>query len=416
MAKEKKDSVEKKFDVDKLKHTWEDLQKMQKDLPRYGKGISISHVKIVDDGNGGKNVQINLSNGDKIRDAGDKHDLFIAMMPKKHINYGQLASLIAAVRYLGFSAVAMGLPPEVKRALLRACDRCGVPLKPEAQQKRKPVVLSNNTAASEKKRSPSLLKLISAPVKVKVPVSFSSMTSPRTLDCAVRFQQKRNKEYTSLRLARCENEAKDEFLTLCCQAASDLGQKDESKLTGEEKKIKAFLKRYVSKDVDVSEFLSENREKILKKMSLKDLPDKIRRRCSERQKRYKYICTVRNKALEMAQAELKKTYYQKDIPFNLSIAALVRLSAKKMPPPKERSVKNLVKSVSDMNVSLKTVRKELKDALKQRRKKIGGLIKGVFVSKDEKKASRSVVQSPCRHNFAENALVRNMLKDKSLSC
>ena len=120
----------KNFDAERVKLLWERLQKDQKDAP-YNRGASISSVKIVNDGNGGKTVQIRMSNGHKINDSGNQMDLFRAMTPKKRINLGRLMSLIEAVRTLGFEAVAMGLPPELKRALLQACKKCGIPLKVE---------------------------------------------------------------------------------------------------------------------------------------------------------------------------------------------------------------------------------------------------------------------------------------------
>ena len=409
MEKKKKDS-----DVEKLKLLWERLQKDQKDAP-YGRGAEISSVKIVKDDNGRKTVQVSLSNGRKVTDIGDQRDLYQAMTPKKRINLGRLMALIEAVRTLGFEAVAMGLPPELKRALLQACKRCGIPLKVERKIQPKKLIVLSKKPESAKKAKITPKRVVAAPAVKKIRPAFSVMTSPKTLDVAVRFEQKRNKEYLALRLVRCEKEAKEEFLTLCCRAAADLGLKDEKKLTDEEKTMAAFIKRYASKTGDANGFLSENRDKILKKMSLNDLPETMRKKCSDRQTRYKRLCDARNKALELAQVELEKKYYQKDMPINLSIAALVRLSAAKMPPPKKRTSDVLTQTVSDMKAHVKNARKELKTALKERRKRIGGLISDMFASKTEKKTLQPVAQTPRRQNFAENALVRNMLKSNSYS-
>ncbi len=405
----------KDFDAERLKLLWERLQKEQKDAP-YNKRANISRIKIVDDGKGGKTVQISLSNGCKINDVGDKGDLFRSMIPKKRINLGRLIALLSAVRSLGFDAVAMGLPPELKRALLQACKKCGIPLKIERVQK-KQNNLSNKPKEEKNLRPVSKQRADVAPVvKWQKPrPSFSTMTSPRSLDVAVRFQQKRNKEYLATRMTRCENEAKDEFLTLCCQVSSGLGRKDANKLTAEEKEIKAFIERYAGKSGNAGEILSRNRDKILNKMSLKDLPENLQKKCSEKQKRYKYLCDARNKALEMTQVELKKKYYQKDMPINLSIAALVKLSAAKMPPPEKWNVYVLAETVSNFNNHLKESRKELKDTLREKRKKIGALLAEKFVSKTEKKTLQPVLHTERRHNFIENALVRKMQEKSAVA-
>ena len=408
MAKKKKTDNE----VERLKLLWERLQKDQKDAP-YGRGAGISSVKIVSDGKGGKTVQISLSNGKKINDVGDKEYLYQAMAPKKRINLGRLMSLIEAVRTLGFDAVAMGLPPELKRALLQACQRCGIPLKVEKnlQQKKMIVLLNKREPVKKVKTSPK--RVVAAPAVKKIRPAFSVMTSPKTLDVAVRFEQKRNKEYLALRLARCEKEAKEEFLTLCCQASSAFDRKKDGKLTEEEKKIVTFIKRYASKADNVSEFFSENREKLLKKMSLNDLPESLRKKCMERQERYKYICSARSKALEMAQMELKKGYYQKNAPINLSIAALVRLSASKMPAPKDRNLKNLTQTVSNMNSSLKQSRQELKQTLREKRKRIGDILAGYLHHEKGKETSRPASQNIHRHNFIETAVARDLLEKRT---
>ena len=132
------DSLKKGVEIERLKHTWEILQKKQKSAPYGKRNVSISSVKVVDDDNGKKVVQVRLSNGGKINDAGDKKDVFQSMIPKNRVNLGRLMSLVEAVRALGFAAVAMGLPPELKRALLQACQKCGIPLKVEKKTNEKP--------------------------------------------------------------------------------------------------------------------------------------------------------------------------------------------------------------------------------------------------------------------------------------
>ena len=118
----KKDDVNTK-DVMRLKRAWERLKARQAHIPL--RKARIYSVNIVDDGKGGRTLQVLMSNGGKFSDDGDKKNLFHAMERRRKHSFSRLMSLVGLARVVGVDTVASNLPPGVRRAFMRAYARHG---------------------------------------------------------------------------------------------------------------------------------------------------------------------------------------------------------------------------------------------------------------------------------------------------
>lgn len=120
-------------DVRRLKKVWEELQHRQETAAgRKSKAAgAIASVELVDDGRGAQTVLVKTVAGGKITDSGEKSAEFSAMASQQTANVyiPDLEALMAKVREHGFDEVAGSLPPEVAKALKKACLSAGIDMK-----------------------------------------------------------------------------------------------------------------------------------------------------------------------------------------------------------------------------------------------------------------------------------------------
>ena len=131
---QKKNTAEMK-DISRLKKAWERLKARQAYIPL--RKARIYSVHIVNDGNGGKTLEVLMSDGGKFSDNGNKKNLFHAMDRRRKHSFSRLMSLVALARVVGVDTVSSNLPPRVRRAFMRVYSRHGsrnAPLQKEAAE------------------------------------------------------------------------------------------------------------------------------------------------------------------------------------------------------------------------------------------------------------------------------------------
>ena len=397
-------------------YAWEGLQKEQESMPFRKQRTCISSVKIVDDGKGHKSVQVNLSDGGKINDIGDKKDVFHSMLPKKQINLGRLASLLDAVRALGFAAVAMGLPPELKRALLHACERCGIPLKVEKKQKQNNMAIQNKTASNSSSAAPTSFMSALKERERSATSSNIRITSLNSLDITVRRLQQQNKDYLENRLRRCENEIKEDFFDQCRKQLPVIAGKRKDDLTIEERKILEFSNRCgLASDTNLEKPTLEQ-IKARSSLLLFELPQEFQKKFTERKNRYCSICQAKNKALEVMQTELTHKY-QENKHFNISETDMIQSATSLLPPKEKWEQKHLGRFMQNMSGRLKETKTKISAFRQEKRKQIATHLINTMESfrKDEISSAYREQQTPAikhRQSFVQNVLVQDLMKDR----
>ena len=406
-------------DINRLMSAWEQLQKEQESMPFRKRRTCISSVKIVDDGKGHKSVQVNLSDGGKINDIGDKKDVFRSMEPQKQINLGRLASLLEAVRALGFAAVAMGLPPELKRALLHACERCGIPLKVEKKQKQNNNTALQNKTASNSSSAPTSFMSALKEKERSVASSNIKITSPGSLDITVRQLQQQNKDYLENRLRRCENEIKEDFFDQCRKQLPVITGKKKNDLTLEEKKMLDVANRCgLSPDTKLEKPTLEQ-TKARTSLLLFELPQEFQKEFTERKNRYCSICQAKNRALEVTRTEL--TYkYQTNKRFNISETEMIQSATSLLPPKEKWEQKHLGHFMQHMSGRLKDAQTKMTAFRQEKRKEIAAHLISTMESfrKDEILSANRKQQTPTikhRQSFVQNVLVQDLMKDQQMA-
>lgn len=128
-------------DPERLKAVWEELMQRQTaafDRRRTNKCVdSIASVKIVSDGKGGSQVQIDTVGGARVQDAGDKSAVFADMAQHgKSAPAANIAALVEEVRRYGFDTVADKVNTETMQALRVACQNAGISLYGEGENKK----------------------------------------------------------------------------------------------------------------------------------------------------------------------------------------------------------------------------------------------------------------------------------------
>ena len=108
-------------DVMRLKRAWERLKARQAHIPL--RKARIYSVKIIDDGKGGKTLQVTMSDGGRFSDEGNKRNLFHAMERRRKHSFSRLMSLVALARTAGVDTVSANLPPRIRRAFMRVYSR-----------------------------------------------------------------------------------------------------------------------------------------------------------------------------------------------------------------------------------------------------------------------------------------------------
>lgn len=109
--------------IHRLKKAWERLKARQAFVPL--RKARIYSVNIVDDGKGGKTLQVIMSDGGKFNDEGNKKNLFHSMERRRKHSFSRLMSLVALARIAGVDTVSSNLPPRVRRAFMRVYSRHG---------------------------------------------------------------------------------------------------------------------------------------------------------------------------------------------------------------------------------------------------------------------------------------------------
>lgn len=369
-------------DLRRLKKAWEKVQQHQTAYPRFRKKPRIAAVKIVKNEKGKKAVEVQMSDGGKFNDVGDKRDLFVAMATKKKPSLSQLMSLVDAVRSLGFDAVAMGLPPELKKALLNACKQCGVPLKPKEAKK----VLASSSSKSEKKVSDSS----AAASKQKqgkerkrrrhnphrLPLPDYPITSVRSLDQAVEEQKRLNKEYLKNRLKRCENEIKDEYFDQYRNQLTEIEKNlaEGKPLNKNQQIIKRFADMYGLKADKSQEKPTSEQAKARESMAVKDMPEKFQKKLKERTEHYTSICNAKLVALDVVNNDLQNDYYKNRTKINMSQMALAQAAADLLPDPEARNAQTMSKTMEQLNSNLKESAGKLKQTKKEYRSRTENLL------------------------------------------
>lgn len=405
-------------DIDRLMYAWERLQKEQESMPFRKRRTCISSVKIVDDGKGHKSVQVNLSDGGKINDIGDKKDVFLSMAPQKQINLGRLASLLEAVRALGFAAVAMGLPPELKRALLHACERCGIPLKVEKKQKQNNNMAIQNKTASKSSSAPASFMSALKEKERSATSSNTRITSPNSLDITVRRLQQQNKDYLENRLRRCENEIKEDFFDQCRKQLPVIAGKRNGNLTIEERKILEFANRCgLASDTNLEKPTPEQ-IKARSSLILFELPQEFQKKFTERKNRYCSICQAKNKALEVTRTELTHKYHENKN-FNISETDMIQSATSLLPSKEKWDQKHLGRFMQNMSSQLKETKTKISAFRQEKRKQIAAHLINTMESfrKDEISSAYQEQQTPAikhRQSFVQNVLVQDLMKDRQI--
>ena len=118
--KEKKNHA-KTIDIMRLKRSWERLKHRQAFLPL--RKAKIYSVDVIDDGNGGKTLQVRMSDGGKFNDNGDKRNVFHTMVRRRKHGISRLMSLVEKARVAGVDTVASSLPSHIRRTFMRIYKR-----------------------------------------------------------------------------------------------------------------------------------------------------------------------------------------------------------------------------------------------------------------------------------------------------
>ena len=341
--------------------------------PPFRRKARISSVKIVKDETGKKAVEIQMSDGGKFNDVGDKRDLFVAMSAKKKPNLSQLMTLVDAVRAFGFDSVAMGLPPELKRALLKACKQCGVSLKP---QEKKKVKISSSSSSRKKDNSfsslykkPEQKEKIDRNAAYRLPLPDYPVTSVKSLDMAVEEQKRLNREYLQNRLKRCEGEVKEEFFNQYRNQLKEIEKAlaEGKPLSQNQQMIKQFADTYGLKSDKRQEKLTPEQAKAREKLGIKDLPEEFQKKMKERTQHYTDICNAKLMALDIKRNELQNSYFQSGAEINMSQMDLAKSAAALLPPPQERNAQNMAQTMNQLNSALENSNTELKRTKKEYR-------------------------------------------------
>ena len=138
-------------DMRRLKKAWDRLKARQAHIPL--RKARIYSVNIVDDGKGGKTLQVLMSDGGKFSDSGNKKNLFHAMERRRKHSFSRLMSLVALARSAGVDTVSADLPPGIRRAFMRVYSRHGSKTVLPAQKEENGKVSLNQENGTDEKVS-----------------------------------------------------------------------------------------------------------------------------------------------------------------------------------------------------------------------------------------------------------------------
>ena len=128
---QKKRNTANGVDVKRLKKAWERLMHRQKHFSF--RKARVYSVDIVDDGKGGKTLQVQMSDGKVFNDDGDKRNLLHGIHRRRKHSFSRLMSLVSLARVTGANTVASNLPPRVRRAFIRIYKRRVGKIEPKQQ-------------------------------------------------------------------------------------------------------------------------------------------------------------------------------------------------------------------------------------------------------------------------------------------
>ena len=402
-------------DLRRLKRAWEKVRDHQANHSPFRRKARISSVKIVQDEKGQKAVEVQMSDGGKFNDVGDKRDLFVAMSAKKKPNLNQLMALVEAVRSFGFDSVAMGLPPELKRALLKACKQCGVSLKPQEKKK-----VKISSSSSSRKKEDSLLSFYKKPEQeqkpdhnapYRLPLPDYPITSVKSLDMAVEEQKRLNRQYLQNRLKRCENEIKDEYFDQFRKQLKEIeiAIAEGKPLNQNQQMIKQFADTYGLKADKRQEKPNPEQAKARKKLEIKDLPEAFQKKMKERTEHYTSICNAKLMALDVKRNELQNDYFQNGTEINMSQLDLAKSVAALLPSAQDRNAQNMAQTMDRLNSALENSNAELKQTKRDYRTRAEQLLFQEMSPNPERAKpikKRKRPEAILRKSYEENAPVQ----------
>lgn len=409
--------------MEQLQRVWENLQKAQEKAlyrSRKSKAVGqISSVKIISDQFGKQSVQINLVGGGRITDIGDQKALFQKMIPSKNINIGRIISLLDAVRQYGFAAVAMGLSPAMKTLLLKACKKCGIPLKKAEKQKIIQKNSSRTVSIPSGGENLSKAKL----TKISVP-SLLHINSLSSLEEQIYKQKENNNKYLQSVLKREENKSKEVYfdrIRLALEKISQMEQNGET-LTEEQIQIKKTALRFGLKSEKRKEHLTKRESIEREKMSLRELPQDIKTELKNNKKRYKTICSLKNQAADLVL--VKHTHeIETGKNFDLFPADLIREAVDYLPPSNKRDFEHLRSSEKEIRHKKKNKKEEIKKVRKEKRTYATNLMIKTMSEhakrsgKTLQKQLNGIKQQPTyrpaqRQSFMSNALMQEIIRQR----
>ncbi len=415
---QKKEDRSSEKDINRLKNAWERLQKFQeKTLSRFRKRHpdgQISSVKIITDNNGRKTVQINLLNGKKIMDSGDCRAVFQKMIPKKQINIGKLISLLQAVRLYGFAAVAASLPHAMKVLLFKACKKCGVPLRAKQKQ------TLSRTAEPAKLKVGGILPKISKPVKDPTATSSSLILSFFDLQESIRQQKKENNNRLQRILQNDREKAKEKYFNRLRLILTEIeqSQKNGNPLTEEQEKIKKLTDRLGLHANKENEKLTDLQKERQRSFSLQDLPKDIQNELKNEIKRHKAICSSKNKAADLIFDRHARNV-GKEGTIRFSSDTLAREINDFLPPPNQRNITNMEKTLKKIERQAFAQKEESKKTKKEKKDRIAKLMAETMTASANHKRpnlqQELTMHTVQRKSFLSNAVIIREFKNKRLT-
>lgn len=401
-------------DLNRILGAWKRLMREQTEIAgrsRKSKTAGqISSVGIVRDENGNASVRVDLVGGGKVMDAGDRRDAFQSMMPQKSMNIGRIISLLNAVRLYGYDTVVAGLSPEMKALLLKACERCGIPLSGPAKTAR---VNQAMNVYGDQDRSP-LFSKESAGAKGQnalwqTPWPERDISTPSALKLAAQEQKRRNESYLKFVLERAKERVKQEYFDRLTQQAGAVRQAQAKGevLTAEQKGVLALADKLgLGSEKPTPEQMRER-----KSFSLKKLPEDLHKKWHEEIKRYNAICKAKNMAADYV-CHKHMNDLECGCGCHCTAEEFAREAATHLPPAEERRGEKLRQAVERISEKLAEKRAERTENRKMRRQKLSRLMTAIMTADTPKQGLHTVLRqikpSPARTGFAENALIREM--------
>lgn len=449
--KKKNDGV----DLKRLKKVWEKLQDEQND--RKPAKARISDVKIIRNKEGEEKLQIKMSDGGSFIDNGEKNGLFTKMKKsKKKPNIGRLLSLLKAVRKYGYDAVAMGLPPEIKRELLEICEMCHVPLKAENQEIRlSHPPLSNN----ETSLFPDNLEKAPTPAPDLYSNSFRSIISDerfnalfskepvhhhfsekdkqkflekygvknKKIDSSSDLEQEKQKliekfeHFRDVRIEACIEETRQDFFDNIRQqiieAQNCVAQGKE--LTPEQINSLEIANFFGIHENGKDEQLTEDQKENRKFLRIEDMPENMQRQFEYSKRRYDLIFDAKIMGLDLICDKMKFEHRHCNHEIDTSTNELDTAVSQLLPPGTLREPENILEAMQKIEKETEAFQKKKAETLRQEEKKQTKTVTGKCVAAEKKGSLNQELSHVCdhmhRHSFKEKVPSYHTTKSNAAS-